>query len=118
MGDIMRIWVSVCIGFLDVIATDQGAQFQSLRWRTLLVMAGIKHKSSGVQSHNALGVCERYHSFLSHIHRNVRQAKPNITPQNALMLAIKAINDSAGPQRLVPTILIFGDMPRIPILPS
>ena len=38
--------------------------------------------------------------------------------QNALMLAIKAMNDSAGPQGLVPTLSIFGVMPRIPVVPS
>lgn len=34
------------------------------------------------------------------------------------MLAIKAINDRAGPQGLVPTLLIFGVMPRISVVPS
>ena len=81
-------------------------------------MAGIKHKSSGVQSYNSLGVSERYHSFLRQIYRKVRDAKPSISPQNALMLAVKAMNDSAGPQGLVPTVLILGVMPRIPVVPS
>ena len=94
----MRIRISVYIGFPDTIDTDQGTQFQSQRWRTLLLMAGIKHKSSGVQSHNALGVGERYHSFLRQIYRKIRLAKPSISPQNALVLAIKAMNDSAGPK--------------------
>ena len=114
----MRIWVSVYIGFPDTIATDQGTQFQSQRWRTLLLMAGIKQKSSGVQSHNALGVGETYHSFLRQIYRKVHHATPGISPQNALMLAIKAMNDSAGPQGLVPTLLIFGVVPRITVVPS
>lgn len=38
----MRIWVSVNIGFSDTIATDQGTQFHSQRWRKILVMAKIK----------------------------------------------------------------------------
>ena len=115
---LMRIWVSVYIGFPDTIASDQGTQFQSQRWRSLLLMAGIKHKSSGVQSHNAIGAGEIYHSFLCHIYRKVREATPNIAPQSALMLAIKAMNDSAGPHGLVATLLVFGVMPRIPVAPS
>lgn len=34
------------------------------------------------------------------------------------MLDIKAMNDSAGPQRLVPILSIFEVMPRIPVVPS
>ena len=115
---LMRIWVSVYIGFPETIATDQGTQFQSERWKSLLLMAGIKHQSSGVQSQNALGVGERYHSCLRQIYRKVRQAKPTIAPQNALTLAIKAMNDTAGPHGLVLTLLIFGVMPKIPVVPT
>ena len=71
-------------------------------------MVGIKHKSLGVQSQNAFGVGERYHSSLRQIYRKVHHAKPRIGPQNAFMLEIKAMNDIAGPQGLVPTLLIFG----------
>ena len=117
-GTFMRIWVSVSIGFPETIATDQGTRFQSQRCKSLLLVAGIKHQSSGVQSHNALSVGERYHSFLRQIYRKVRQAKPTVAPQNALMLAIKAMNETAGPHGLVPTLLIFGVMPRIPVVPT
>ena len=34
------------------------------------------------------------------------------------MLAIKAMNDSAGLQGPVPALLIFGVMPRFPVVPS
>ena len=72
-------YMGFCVYWLpDTIATDQGTQFQSQRWRTLLPMAGIEHKSSGVQSHNALGVGERCHSFLRQNYRKVRHAKPII----------------------------------------
>lgn len=114
----MRSWVLAYIGFSDIIATDQGPQFKSSRWKSLLLTAGIKHKPSGVQSHNAIGVGERYHSFLRQIYRKVRCEHPNVENQYALTLAVKAMNDSAGPHGLVPTLLVFGVMPRIPIAPA
>lgn len=75
-------------------------------------MAGIKHKSSGVQSHNALGISKRCHVFLCHIFRKVCEAKPDIGHSKTLVLAVKAMNDSAGRHGLVPTLLIFGVMPK------
>ena len=113
----MSIWVCVYIGFPDSMATDQGPQFKSQRWNTLLLLAGIKHFQSGVQSHNALGVGERYHSFLRDIYRKVQLQHPGIGRSHCLSLSLKAMNDTAGYHGLVPTLLVFGAMPRIPITP-
>ncbi|CDF36767.1 unnamed protein product [Chondrus crispus] len=113
----MNIWVCVYIGFPDAMATDQGPQFKSQRWKTLLLLAGIKHFQSGVQSHNALGVGERYHAFLRDIYRKVRLQHPGIERSHCLSLSLKAMNDTAGYHGLVPTLLVFGAMPRIPIVP-
>ena len=113
----MNIWVCVYIGFFDAMATDQGPQFKSQLWKTLLLLAGIQHFQSGVQSHNALGVGERYHAFLRDIYSKVRLQHPGIEKSHCLSLSLKAMNDTAGYHGLVPTLLVFGAMPRIPIIP-
>ena len=113
----MRIWTNKYIGFSDVMSADQGPQFRSIAWKNFFNMAGMKLELSGVESHNALGVGERYHSFLRQIYRKVRAQHPEIPTEYALSLAVKAMNDSAGPKGLVPTLLVFGVMPRIPIVP-
>lgn len=38
----MRIWVCLYIGFPDIMAIDQGPQFKSNGWGSLLNLAGIK----------------------------------------------------------------------------
>ena len=38
---------------------------------------------------------------------------PNINKDIALQMAFKAINNTAGPNRLVPILLVFGVYPRI-----
>lgn len=38
-----------------------------------------------------------------------------VSSKHALCLAIKAINDEAGPNEMVTTLLVFGFMPRLPI---
>ncbi|CDF36525.1 unnamed protein product [Chondrus crispus] len=113
----MNIWVCVYIGFPDATATDQQPQFKLERWKTLLLLAGIKHFQSGVQSYNALGVGERYHAFLRDIYRKVRLEHPGIERSHCLSLSLKAMNDTAGYHGLVPTLLAFGAMQRIPIVP-
>ena len=105
------------IGFPEVMATDQGPQFKFDRWRNLLNLAGITHHPSGVQSHNALVVGERYHSFLRGIYRKARQQHPQPENKHILALSVKAMNDTAGYYGLVPTLLVFGAMPWIPVTP-
>lgn len=75
-------------------------------------------QSSGVELHNALGNGERYHAFLRKIYTKVRHDVPGLKKEDALVLAVKAVNDTAGPAGLVPTLLVFGVMPRLPIHPK
>lgn len=75
-------------------------------------------QSSGVESHSALGSEERYPAFLSRVYNKVQADSPNITPEQALALSLKAVNDTAGPSGLVRTLLVFGVMPQIPIQPQ
>ncbi len=58
-NDYVRIWVNPYKSHPQVIHADYGPQFRSNEWKTLLNMCGIKLETSGVESHNALGICER-----------------------------------------------------------
>lgn len=80
-------------------------------------MSGIKFQPYGVESPNALGVGERYHTYLRTIANKVQAEKPHNSEKQALSLAVNAIKDTAGPSGLVPTLLVFGIMPRIPVRP-
>jgi hypothetical protein len=55
---------------------------------------------------------ERYHDPLRRIHRKVRPEFPTTTEHLALSLSNKAMNDTVGPEGLVPTLLVFGIIPR------
>lgn len=71
-----------------------------------------------MESHNSLGVGEIYHSYLRRVYNKVRSENPTISEPHALQFAVKATNDTAGPSGLVPTLLVFGTLPRIPIAPK
>jgi hypothetical protein len=42
---------------------------------------------------------------------------PSVTAELRLALSVKAMNDCVGPEGLVPSLLVFGVMPRLPDLP-
>lgn len=63
----LDIWVTTYIGYPDVLAVDQGTQFVSEEFTALCVANGIQVNSSGIESHNAMGGGESYHSYLRQI---------------------------------------------------
>ncbi len=59
----VRYWVNPYVVYPKVIRRDQGPQFSSEEWSSLLRSAGMERIDSGVQSRNALNVGERYHEY-------------------------------------------------------
>jgi len=51
---------------------------------------------------------ERYYGPLRRIYYIITAELPDISKDMALQMAFKAINDSAGPDGLIPTLLVFG----------
>jgi hypothetical protein len=110
---LLTIWVCVYPGLPNVIKADQGSVFTSSRWRDIVSLSGVKLELSPIESHNSLTVGERYHDPLRRLYRKVRQDFPAISEPLALSLANKAMNDTIGPEGLVPTLLVFGTVPRL-----
>lgn len=113
----LMTWAHPYVGHPQVMHTDQAPQFKSPAWRALTETAGTTLVLSGIESHNALGAGERYHCFLRLVYRKVRLAHPGLSPEISLSMATAAMNQTAGPQGLVPTLLVFGVIPRMPVAP-
>ena len=111
------MWSLPYVGHPEHIHADQGPQFKSRRWEGLFHLAKIDLTLSGVEGHNALGGGERYHSFLRLIFKQIQADFPHLDDNHALQLAVKAVNDTAGPNGLVPTLLVFGILPRALAVP-
>lgn len=69
---------------------------------------------SGVESHNSLGSGERYHGPLRRIFNKIKYDNSKMKRELVLSLTLKAINDTMGPEGLVPTLLVLGALPRFP----
>jgi hypothetical protein len=75
-----------------------------------------------VEAYNSIRKIEQYHGPLRRAYEILTAELPSTNKEIVLQIVIKAINDSAGPNSIVPTLLVFGAYPRLtkdlPLLPS
>eukprot|EP00171_Calliarthron_tuberculosum_P020932 IDg20932t1 len=83
-------------------------------WKQLVQASEIELKLRGVESHNSLASGERYHAPLRRIYFKIKDSLPNTTPEIMLRYAVKDMNGTVRPEGLVPSLLVFGCMPRLP----
>ncbi len=74
---------------------------------------GITVKIVPVEAHHSIGMMERYHGSLRRTYSIISTEISGIDLELALQMAFKAINDSAGPNGLISTLLVFGAYPRM-----
>jgi hypothetical protein len=113
----LQCWTTVYTGFPESILTDQGSLFTSADWHAACNASRILLRHTGIESHNSLGTGERYHGPLRRIFKKVTASYPSVTAELRLALSTKAMNDCVGPEGLVPSLLVFGVMPRLPDFP-
>jgi hypothetical protein len=66
-----------------------------------------------VEAHNSVGIVERYHGPVRRAYQIITVEILDINKDIALQIAYKAINDSIGPDGLIPTLLVYSAYPRI-----
>ena len=67
-----------------------------------------------VEAHNSIGKIKRYYQSLRRAYEIIQeelQDKTNL--EIVLQMAVKAVNDSAGLDSIMPTLFIFGVYPKI-----
>jgi len=73
----------------------------------------IEVKEVPVKAHNSVRKVERYHTLLRRVYKIISLELNGASEELVLQMAVKAVNDSAGPDGLVPTLLVFGAYPRM-----
>lgn len=106
-------WIDTYLGPPDFITSDAGKQFVAREFKQYAINMGIIVKNVPVEAHHSIGKVERYHEPLRRIYMIIINEIPGIEPDLALQMSFKAINDSVGPNGLVPTLLVFGAYPRM-----
>jgi hypothetical protein len=111
---IWLLWIDTYQGPPDIITHDAGTNFASAKFKSEAKIMGITCKQVPVEAHWSMGKVERYHAPLRHAYEIMRAELDSSTSDAAvLQMAVKAVNDTAGPDGLVPTLLVFGAYPRV-----
>jgi hypothetical protein len=73
----------------------------------------IKVKEVPVESHHSVRLVERYHAPLRCAYEILEDElnDEQLNKDIILQMAVKVVNNSAGPNRLVPTLLVFRAYP-------
>jgi hypothetical protein len=108
------MWIDTYVGPPDIIVTDAGTNFVGENFVDNARIMAIEVEEIPVEAHHSIGKVERYHAPIRRAFEVITADLGNkISPDNALQMAVKAVNDTAGPDGLVPTLLVFGTFPRI-----
>lgn len=75
---------------------------------------GISFKTTAVKRHNSLALGERFHAPLHRLFNVVHHSEPTRIPEMAVRISKRSLNDTMGPNGLVPTFLVYGILPRFP----
>jgi hypothetical protein len=73
----------------------------------------INVKEVPVEAHNSIGKVERYYGLLQQAYKILSSELLSANKEAILQIAMKAVNNSAGLDSIMPTLLIFGAYPRI-----
>jgi hypothetical protein len=106
-------WIDTYLGPPDLVTHDVGKNFVSKEFKEYANTMGIRTKAVLVEAHNSIGMVEQYHRPLRRAYQIITVEIPDIDKDIALQMAFKAINNTTGPDGLVPTLLVFSAYPRM-----
>src|SRR6266480_2679084 len=95
-----------------MIITNARTNLISQEFNQHATLMGISTKHVPVEAHWSIGITKRYHAVLGRAYKIIiKEIKAD--REVSLQMAIKAVNNSAGLNRLIPTLLVFGAFPRM-----
>jgi hypothetical protein len=92
-----------------------GKNFTIIEFKQLASFMLIKVKKVLVKAYNSVRLVERYYALLHYIYKILKKKlkDEHINKEIILQMAVKAVNDLAGPDEIVLTLLVFGLYLRI-----
>ncbi|KHJ33787.1 hypothetical protein EV44_g3595 [Erysiphe necator] len=114
-NSLRNCWIDVYLGPPDVIVHDAGTNFTGKEFKQSAIAMSITTKVAPTEAHHSIGLFERYHTPLRRAYEVIsKELGGTKTDRTSLLqMAVKAVNDTAGPDDLIPTLLVFGAYPRM-----
>lgn len=117
LGYLLRI-VDALLHFLSIYnCNGPWPSVSSADWKSLLPQHENKSQKSGLESHNVLGIGEKYHGYRRNIHEEALSDSPSASPKFGSFIAVKVCNNYASINDFSPTLLVFMVVPRLPLNP-
>lgn len=110
-------WIDVYLGPPDIIAHDAGSNLMARAFQMISGLMKIETKPVPVEQPNSMTYMERYHEPLRRAYNIIKTDLPKLSHHEVLQYAVKSISDRVGPNGLVPTLLVYGALPRL-VLPT
>ena len=107
------IWIDTYLGPPDFLITDAGTNLKAAEFVENARLLNIKVEEVPIEAHHSIGKVEKYHGPVKRAYEILAIELPNLPVENVLQMAVKAVNDTAGPDGLVPTLLAFGAYPQM-----
>eukprot|EP00171_Calliarthron_tuberculosum_P022911 IDg22911t1 len=101
---ILNSWATIYTGMPNRMLVDQGSAFgKSDAFISIATRSNVQVETTGIEAHNSLGLGERYHQPLRNTFRKLRIEYPTAPKELLLKLSVKSMNDTLGPEGLVPS---------------
>ena len=66
-----------------------------------------------IEAYNSVGIIEHYHGLVRRAYLIIVAEIKGISKEIALQIAFKALNNTAGISGIIPTLLVYGILPRL-----
>lgn len=105
---------TVYVRYSESMLTDQESVSLSEEWEYNCDEGQIHLTFAGTESHNSLGIEERYYCTLRKLNSKVIRDKPHLPDDLAPAKSAQAMNEKTGPHGLVPSLLVIRVLPKLP----
>ncbi|KHJ31248.1 hypothetical protein EV44_g3121 [Erysiphe necator] len=108
-------WIELYVGPPGFISHDAGLSFVSREFNQKASFMAITAISVPIEAHWPVRLVERCHHTLRRCYEIItEELNDSVTSKDMrLRMAVKLVNDSTGPNGLIPTLLVFGTFPRM-----
>ncbi|KAK6584909.1 hypothetical protein PZA11_003133 [Diplocarpon coronariae] len=96
-----------------LIVYDYNTNFNLAEFKSSLRSVGITLKLVSIEAHYSISKVEWYYYLLRQAFKIIIAKYPRLSDNKRLQMAIKAVNNIAGPNRIILTLLVFGAYLRL-----
>lgn len=107
--------VNIYLGPPDIITHDEDSNFFARSFQHNAYMLHIQCNKVPIEAASRMSLVESCHSRLQQSFSIIKEECPDLHFGDVLLAAVKFLNESTGPNGLIPVLLIFGYIPFLGI---